>query len=133
MKVPVKQGVVVGQQHKLPSGLQYESFLGVPYAQPPLGELRFRVSTILHCHSLANWLLHSQSPVPLERFEKHELDCSKEGEVSHQRDPFTLDVVGSENCLFLNVYVPKGKSNKPLPVMVWIHGGGFWFGNGNSD
>lgn len=44
VKVPVKQGVVVGQQHKLPSGLQYESFLGVPYAQPPLGELRFRVS-----------------------------------------------------------------------------------------
>ncbi|KAH8410853.1 hypothetical protein KR222_001034, partial [Zaprionus bogoriensis] len=115
VKVPVKQGVLVGEQRQLPSGLQYESFLGVPYAQPPLGELRFR------------------SPVPLERFVEHELDCSKERDISHQRDPYTMDVVGSENCLFLNVYVPKGKSQQPLPVMVWIHGGGFWFGNGNSD
>ncbi|XP_064541396.1 esterase B1 [Drosophila montana] len=115
VKVPVNQGVVVGQRQQLPCGLQYESFLGVPYAEPPVGELRFR------------------SPVPLERFKEQELDCCKEGDVSHQRDPFTQEVIGSENCLFLNVYVPKGKSQKPLPVMVWIHGGGFWFGNGNSD
>jgi len=40
----VKQGVVVGQQKKLASGLEYNSFLGVPYAEPPVGELRFRVS-----------------------------------------------------------------------------------------
>ncbi|EDW01649.1 GH21558 [Drosophila grimshawi] len=115
VKVPVKQGVLVGQRQQLPSGLVYESFLGVPYAQPPVGELRFR------------------SPVPVERFKEPELDCSKEGDVSHQRDPFMLEVIGSENCLFLNVYEPKGKSAKPLPVMVWIHGGGFWFGNGNRD
>jgi len=44
VKVPVKQGVVVGQQKKLASGLEYNSFLGVPYAEPPVGELRFRVS-----------------------------------------------------------------------------------------
>ncbi|KAH8280519.1 hypothetical protein KR018_009064, partial [Drosophila ironensis] len=115
VKVPVKQGVVVGQQKKLASGLEYNSFLGVPYAVPPLGELRF------------------QSPRPLERFNEAELDCSKEGSMSHQRDPFTLEVVGSEDCLFLNVYAPKVKSPDPLPVMVWIHGGGFFFGNGNSD
>lgn len=77
-----------------------------------------------------------QSPLALDRFDVPELDCLKERDVSHQRDPFTLEVVGSENCLFLNVYVPKNlklSSSKPLPVMVWIHGGGFWFGNGNSD
>ncbi|XP_016927596.2 esterase B1 [Drosophila suzukii] len=116
VKVPVKQGVVVGQQKKLASGLEYNSFLGVPYAEPPVGELRFR------------------SPRPLERFREPELDCSKEGNVSHQRDPFTLEVAGSENCLFLNVYAPKVKNpGSPLPVMIWIHGGGFFFGNGNSD
>ncbi|XP_017149738.1 esterase B1 [Drosophila miranda] len=116
VKIPVKQGIVVGQQQKLPSGLEYNSFLGVPYAEPPVGNLRFR------------------SPVPQERFEEHELDCSRERDVSHQRDPFTTEVAGSENCLFLNVYAPKGKrSSSPLPVMVWIHGGGFFFGNGNSD
>ncbi|XP_022229276.2 juvenile hormone esterase [Drosophila obscura] len=116
VKIPVKQGIVVGQQQKLPGGLEYNSFLGVPYAEPPVGNLRFR------------------SPVPQERFEQPELDCSKERNVSHQRDPFTTEVAGSENCLFLNVYAPKSRSSaSPLPVMVWIHGGGFFFGNGNSD
>ncbi|EDV55476.1 esterase B1 [Drosophila erecta] len=116
VKVQVKQGVVVGRQKKLSNGLDYNSFLGVPYAEPPLGELRFR------------------SPRPLESFQEQEMDCSKEGSISHQRDPFTLEVAGSENCLFLNVYAPKAKSpGTPLPVMVWIHGGGYFFGNGNSD
>ncbi|ALC41995.1 clt [Drosophila busckii] len=115
VKVPVKQGVLVGQQHQLPSGLTYDCFLGVPYAEPPVGALRYR------------------SPVPLERFEQFELNCSQERSVSHQRDPFTQEVIGSENCLFLNIYVPKSELKSPLPVMVWIHGGGFWFGNGNKD
>ncbi|EDV36794.1 uncharacterized protein Dana_GF11774 [Drosophila ananassae] len=116
VKVQVKQGVVVGQQSKLDSGLVYNSFLGVPYAVPPVGELRFR------------------SPQPLQRFDEPELDCTKEGNMSHQRDPFTMQVAGSEDCLFLNVYAPKVKnSNTPLPVMVWIHGGGFFFGNGNNN
>ncbi|KAH8372722.1 hypothetical protein KR009_003691, partial [Drosophila setifemur] len=117
VKVSVKQGVVVGRKKNLPSGLEFNSFLGVPYAEPPVGELRFR------------------SPLPLKRFEMQELDCSEEGNVSHQRDPFTTKVTGSENCLFLNVYEPKVKNSisTHLPVMVWIHGGGFFFGNGNSD
>ncbi|XP_023162626.2 acetylcholinesterase-like [Drosophila hydei] len=115
VKVHVRQGIVVGTHAKLPNGVEYESFLGVPYAEPPVGELRFR------------------SPVLLERFKEHELDCSKEGDVSHQRDPLKQQVIGSENCLFLNIYAPKSNSQKPLPVMVWIHGGGFWFGSGNRD
>lgn len=73
-----------------------------------------------------------QSPIPLERFDVPELDCSKERDISHQRDPFLLEEVGSENCLFLNVYAPQSKKNN-IPVMVFIHGGGFWFGNGNSE
>lgn len=135
VKVPVKQGVVVGEQHKLPSGLQYESFLGVPYAQPPLGELRFRVNGLLSLYNLRflTDCFTFKSPVPLERFDKQELDCTKEGDVSHQRDPFNNEAVGSENCLFLNVYVPKGNSKKSLPVMVWIHGGGFRFGSSSRE
>ncbi|XP_065369326.1 acetylcholinesterase-like [Calliphora vicina] len=117
VKVQTNQGIIVGQQKSLPNGNFYQSFQGIPYAVPPLGELRFK------------------SPLPLERFGVPELNCLKERNVSHQRDPFTAEVIGSEDCLFLNVYVPNSSkdSSKSLPVMVWIHGGGFWFGNGNSD
>ena len=43
-------------------------------------------------------------------------------------------VIGEEDCLVVNVYVPDGKSaNHPLPVMVFIHGGGFFIGSGSNS
>ncbi|XP_054737779.1 uncharacterized protein LOC129244191 [Anastrepha obliqua] len=111
VKVQVQQGVVVGRENILPNGEPYYSFQGVPYAVPPLGNLRFR------------------SPVPLERFDTPQLDCTRERKPCHQREPLTNDVVGSEDCLHLNVYAPAKRTEKPLPVMVWIHGGGFFFGS----
>lgn len=39
-------------------------------------------------------------------------------------------ILGSEDCLFLNVYAPSNASN--LPVLVWIHGGGYGLGNGSA-
>lgn len=38
-----------------------------------------------------------------------------------------------EDCLFLNVYAPPTESGKLLPVLVWIHGGGYGAGNGRQD
>lgn len=80
-------------------------------------------------------ICYYQSPLPLDKFGVTELNCLKERDVSCQRDPFISQVIGSEDCLFLNVYIPRNykKSSKPLAVMVWIHGGGFEFGSGNSD
>lgn len=114
-KVAVRQGTIVGSQGVLPRGGNFYSFKGIPYALPPVGELRF------------------EAPVPLEKFPENELDCTKERDISLQKEVFSNDLVGSEDCLFLNVYTPKLKSDKPLPVMVYIHGGAYLFGSGNSD
>ena len=40
-------------------------------------------------------------------------------------------IPGDEDCLFLNVYAPPNAQN--LPVLVWIHGGGYGFGDGRQD
>lgn len=40
---------------------------------------------------------------------------------------------GSEDCLFLNVYAPNYEDGRKLPVLVWIHGGGYGGGNGQQD
>lgn len=40
-------------------------------------------------------------------------------------------VPGNEDCLFLNVYAPANA--RGLPVLVWIHGGGYGFGDGTQD
>lgn len=74
-----------------------------------------------------------KAPVSLENFPAPEINCTEEGDVSFQKDPLTGKIVGSENCLFLNVYTPKTKTDEPLPVMVFVHGGGYLFGNPNSD
>ncbi|GLG93746.1 Carboxylic ester hydrolase [Gryllus bimaculatus] len=46
----------------------------------------------------------------------------------------TQDYVGSEDCLYLNVFAPRSPAagGAPLPVMVFVHGGGFEFGSGNA-
>lgn len=71
----------------------------------------------------------------MDRFPTEILDCTAERDVSFQKDMLSGKVVGSEDCLFLNVYTPstKSKINNPLPVMLWIHGGAFMTGSGNSD
>ncbi len=81
-------------------------FLGVPFAKPPVGELRFR---------------HPVPPDPWEGV----LPCKK-GKSYPLQAPDRFEYVGnaSEDCLYLNVFVPEGIT-KPLPTMVWIHGGAY--------
>lgn len=59
----------------------------------------------------------------------------REGSTCPHRNILLDTFKGDEDCLFLNVYTPElpNRTRHPqLPVMVWIHGGGFAFGSGNS-
>ena len=89
-----------------------DEYLGIPYAAPPVGNLR--------------WM----PPQPYGRWQGV-LDASAFGSQCTQPGG-----VGSENCLFLNIYVPikKNGSKKHLrtPVMFWIHGGGLTAGAGSD-
>lgn len=77
-----------------------------------------------------------QSPVPIEKHsEDGILDCSKEREVCFQKDIFFIyHYAGSEDCLYVNVFTPNvAKNSAKYPVMIFIHGGAFTKGSGNTD
>ncbi|KAM7363085.1 uncharacterized protein ACRADG_000137 [Cochliomyia hominivorax] len=93
---------------------EYISFEGIPYAKPPLGELRFR------------------APQPPESWD-NVLDCLHYKSKPLQRDFIKRIVLGSEDCLYLNIYAKTLKSEKPLPVMVWVYGGGYQIGEASRE
>lgn len=79
------------------------AFKGIPYAQPPLGNLRWRAP---------------QPPTPWQGVR----DGSRFGPVCPQADG--KGVIGDEDCLTLNVWRPRQLPSQPLPVMVFLTGGG---------
>lgn len=90
-------------------------FRGVPFAQPPLGPLRFRPPVPLKPWSgERDATRFAASPM-----QWNESSAPGEGPVTH-----------SEDCLYLNIWAPEGKG--PFPVFVWIHGGGFISGHASE-
>ncbi|XP_070492888.1 juvenile hormone esterase-like [Chironomus tepperi] len=113
LSVKVLQGIVQGCKETLPNGRNYLRFSGIPYAKKPISELRFK------------------SPQKLLKFDKQEIDCTEEGNECFHKSTYSGEFVGSEDCLYLNVYVPESTNSSKLAVMVFLHGGGFSSGSGS--
>jgi len=107
LDVKTDHGVVRGSD----DGNGVRSFLGIPYAAPPIGSNRWRPP-----QPAADW------------------DGVRDATLLGQKCPQNTVITaggGNEDCLFLNVWTP---SPQPVnaPVMVWIHGGAFVFGSGGD-
>jgi para-nitrobenzyl esterase len=91
-------------------------FKGIPYAAPPVGNLRWR------------------APQPVKAWKgirsaaEYGNDCMQ---LPFPNDAAPLRTQPREDCLYINVWAPRKRGTKPLPVMFWIYGGGFV--NGGSS
>ena len=111
-RVTVEQGRLVGRVAD-----RIHSFKAIPYAAPPVGPLRWR------------------APQRAEAWQG-ERDAGQVGAICIQPpsngDPGVGPLPMSEDCLTLNVWMPQARGDAPLPVMVWIHGGGLNNGSGTA-
>ncbi|RSL91419.1 hypothetical protein CEP52_014267 [Fusarium oligoseptatum] len=94
------------------TGYNQDFFLGIPYAQAPVGDLRFR------------------NPRSYDKTWKRNREAIKYSPACVGYGPSQIGYDTSEDCLYLNVIRPSGYEKKKLPVAIWIHGGGYVQGSG---
>nr|CAD7257597.1 unnamed protein product [Timema shepardi] len=109
-QVEVSHGLLQGKTMVSFEGKIFNAFQGIPYAKPPIKSLRF------------------EPPQQVDPW-SGVLDATKEGHICPQLKRGVY--LGNEDCLFLNVYGISDGTKRP--VMVWIHGGGFLSGSGNTN
>ncbi|PAW94576.1 carboxylesterase [Mucilaginibacter sp. MD40] len=113
MQVKTVNGTVEGVQEK--SGVT--SFKGIPFAQPPIGELRWKEPQPVN-----NWT----GVRKCDAFAYNGMQKKVFGDMGFRSAGM------SEDCLYLNVWVPEGKPKAKLPVLVYFYGGGFVAGDGSE-
>src|SRR5256714_14700982 len=113
-RVKTANGVVEGAGRQ---GSGVRIFKGIPFAQPPVGELRWREP-----QPVKNW----QGVRQAAQFGPRCMQAPIFGDMNFRSNGM------SEDCLYLNVWTPAQSANERLPVMVYFYGGGFVAGSGDE-
>lgn len=122
--VTTQKGKVKGKTVKTPTGGEVDAWYSIPYAKPPVGDLRFR------------------HPRPIDRWHSVKDTTALPNACWQTVDDFFGNFEGStmwnantpmsEDCLYLSVVVPKPRPTN-VPVVVWVYGGGFYSGTSTLD
>jgi len=124
---PVRGRRVQGVDQRFGVDVEWNSFTGIPFAAPPTGDRRFAAPS-----PPEKWLTPLDATQPENRT-CPSLSISIPGILNGSG---ILDPSSDEDCLYLRVYVPQSVNGTKvsgglLPVLFWVHGGGFMSGSGN--
>ncbi|KAK9746893.1 Carboxylesterase family [Popillia japonica] len=115
--VEIYTGLLQGTHKTSYNGNTFSAFEGVPFARSPVGELRFEGQPPKKPYNWTGTWIADANHLCIQSFVGVK----------------TLEVAGEEDCLYLNVYVPRVEPNSSdnLNVIVHIHGGAFMLGSGH--
>jgi para-nitrobenzyl esterase len=115
-QVKLDTGIISGLKASQ-NGQEISIFRGIPYAAPPIGDLRWKPP-----QPAASWTgVRNCTQFSIQAAQFPDIHASEK----------LRALPSSEDCLYLNVMTPAKKATDKLPVMVWFHGGGTRYGNGN--
>ena len=114
VQVKIENGIIEGN-YDTKSGIQ--TYLGVPFAKPPVGELRWKAP-----QSTDNW----KGVKETKKFGPRPMQTVVFGDMNSRSNGV------SEDCLYLNVWTPATRNTKDLPVLLYFYGGGNVAGDGSE-
>lgn len=115
VQITISNGIIEGE-FDIKTNIQ--SFKGIPFAQPPVGDLRWKAP-----QPVTSWNGVKQT----KKFGPRSIQSNVFGDMGFRSDGM------NEDCLYLNVWSPAKSTNEKLPVLVYFYGGGFAAGDGSES